>query len=219
MNDAFTPPQTPPPALAHPHFPTTPCRPPFHPDEVLDAWFGPRDDPQRRQPRRAWFMGGADFDTALRARFLPVWEAAVRGELAAWNATAQGRLALVIVLDQLSRNFFRGDAQAFASDAAARRVAEAALAAGEDQCLAPVARAFLYLPFEHSEDAADQARAEALFTALAAADPALDSYLDYARRHRAVILRFGRFPHRNAALGRTTTAEEAAFLADHPAGF
>lgn len=146
MNDAFTPPQTPPPALAHPHFPTTPCRPPFHPDEALDAWFGPRDDPQRRQTRRAWFMGGADFDATLRARFLPVWEAAVRGELAAWNATAQGRLALVIVLDQLSRNFFRGDARAFASDAAARRVAEAALAAGEDQCLAPVARAFSTCP-------------------------------------------------------------------------
>lgn len=200
-------------------FPDRPCRPPFHPDEVLDAWFGPRDDPRRQSLRREWFQGGPAFDEALRRRFLPLWEAAARGELAHWQATPQGRLALVIALDQFTRNFFRGQARAFACDATARRIAEAALADGEDRVFAPVARAFLYLPFEHSEDAADQARSEALFAALADAAPALAGYLDYARRHRAVILRFGRFPHRNAALGRATTAEEAAFLAEHPAGF
>src|SRR5690606_119569 len=135
----------------------------------------------------------------------------------AWLAPPRGRLALVILIDQFSRNLFRGDARAFAHDALARRWVSEGLDAGADRALRAIERVFFYLPLEHSESLADQQRSVALFERLCAdVPPALQGtfagYLDYAVRHRDVIVRFGRFPHRNASLGRATTPEEAEFL-------
>lgn len=155
-----------------------------------------------------WFTKDAGFDATVRTRFLDTYEAAVRGELAAWEASAAGALALVLVLDQFPRNMFRGDARVYAADALARAVAERAIARGFDR-EAGALRKFFYLPFEHSEDPADQARCVALNRAAGDADA-----LKWAEHHADIIRRFGRFPHRNAALGRTSTPEEEAFLAE-----
>lgn len=173
---------------------------PFQPSLVLDFWFDAANQP-------FWFEKNADFDAAFTGRLLPAHEAAVAGRLRAWEDSAEGVLALCILLDQLPRNAFRGQARAFASDAEARRVARIALERGDDLKATPEQRLFLYLPFEHSEELADQYLSEALFTALGNA-----YLLDYARRHREVVERFGRFPHRNQAVGRASTPEEAAFL-------
>jgi len=154
-----------------------------------------------------WFGGGAAFDAQCRERLLPPHLLAARRELDGWQATAEGALALLLLLDQIPRNVFRGSAHAFATDPLARAFAARAVAAGHDQAFEPALRAFFYLPFEHSEDPADQARSLALFEALGDAN-----YLRYARDHRDVIARFGRFPHRNAVLGRDTTADEQAWL-------
>ena len=154
-----------------------------------------------------WFGGGAAFDAQCRERLLPPHLLAARRELDGWQATAEGALALLLLLDQIPRNVFRGSAHAFATDPLARAFAARAVAAGHDQAFEPALRAFFYLPFEHSEDPADQARSLALFEAMGDAN-----YLRYARDHCDVIARFGRFPHRNAALGRDTTAEEQAWL-------
>ncbi|HEX6733966.1 MAG TPA: DUF924 family protein [Azonexus sp.] len=187
--------------------------------DVLAFWFAPPGTPGHGQPRAEWFRKDAAFDEAIRCRFLPAVETALAGELADWATTPAGLLALVIVLDQFPRNLFRGQARAFAGDAQARALADRALAAGWDQPLTAVEKLFLYLPFEHSEALADQARSLALFTALAAAHPGHDGTLDYARRHHEVIARFGRFPHRNAALGRPSTPAEALYLAQPGSGF
>jgi uncharacterized protein (DUF924 family) len=165
-----------------------------------------------------WFRRDPAFDQEIRTRFASVREAAVAGELDAWSATSRGRLALIVLVDQFSRNLNRGDAGAFRHDALALAWARAALAAGDGDTLRPVERVFAYLPFEHSEVLADQDRSVALFTALrdgvsAELRPSFDGFLDYARRHRDIIVRFGRFPHRNAALGRASTPQESAFLA------
>jgi len=157
-------------------------------------------------PKR-WFMKDAAFDEEIRLRFLAIHEAAAEGMLREWEASAEGALALLILLDQFPRNMFRGQARAFATDALARAVATDALARGFDAQVPADMRAFFYLPFEHSEDMADQERALALFRA---ADD--DEGLKWAELHADIIRRFGRFPHRNAALGRATTAEEQAFL-------
>lgn len=154
-----------------------------------------------------WFAKDDGFDAACRARFLGVWERAVRGELDDWNATAEGALGLVILLDQMPRNMFRNDPRAWSSDAQARAAAEAALAKGFDREVEPEIRAFFYLPFEHAEDRAAQARSVALFEALGNPEN-----LKWARHHRDIVARFGRFPHRNAVLGRESTPEELAFL-------
>jgi len=154
-----------------------------------------------------WFTKDAAFDAAIRARFLPTYEAAAAGRLSQWEATAAGALALVIVLDQFSRNMFRGSARTFAADPLARSVAGRALARGFDQAVPQDLRTFLYLPFMHSEALADQERCVALYRALGD-----DDSLKYAEDHADIIRRFGRFPHRNAVLGRATTAEEQAFL-------
>jgi uncharacterized protein (DUF924 family) len=163
-------------------------------------------------PRR-WFRGGAAFDEEIRARFETAHLAASRGELADWAQEAEGTLALLILTDQFPRNLYRGSAHAFATDAMARRVAARAVEAGFDQAVEPLLRPFFYLPFEHSEDADDQARAVALFEALARDAGDRDS-LKWARIHQDIIARFGRFPHRNRAFGRTCTPEEAEFLAN-----
>jgi uncharacterized protein (DUF924 family) len=177
---------------------------------LLDFWFA-AGTPDHLRPRRVWFAPDPAFDAELRARFLEDWERAARGELAGWEDARESCLALVILCDQVPRNLFRGTAKAFSTDARARAVARVALARGDDQGLAPVQRWFLYLPFEHSEDLEDQRRSIALFEQLRH-DPDSAVAIDYARRHQVIIERFGRFPHRNGALGRTSTPEEEAFL-------
>ena len=179
-------------------------------DDVLDFWF--QGDPTVWRP--CWFKRDDNFDAAIRARFADLVPTALAGQHDAWAATPAGALALVITLDQFPRNLYRATPRAFAADPRARTLAEAAIAASQDQALTPMQRVFLYLPFEHSEDLADQDRSVALFESLRMAEVA-----DYAHRHRDVIQRFGRFPHRNAALGRTSTPDELAYLAEPGAGF
>ena len=188
------------------------------PADVLRVWFG-TDDPQGivAPQMDRWFKTDPDFDTGLRERFSAAIAAGIRGELAPWEDTPGGALALVILLDQFSRNAWRGDARSFAADPAALAAAERAVGRGFDRDVAWLARSFLYLPWEHAESLAHQDRAVALFRALAAEAPesfaALGaSFVEYAEKHRAVIARFGRFPHRNADLGRESTADERAFL-------
>ncbi len=182
------------------------------PLDVLAFWFN--NDPTTS--RAVWFEKDADFDTAC-ATLTAARDAATAGALEHWRETPQGSLALIILLDQLSRNLHRGSAEAFAADARARVVARDMVARGFDQALTPVQRTFVYLPLQHSEDLADQDESVRLFTALQ--DITHDDVLEYALRHRAVIRRFGRFPHRNAALGRTNTPDEDAYLAEPDAGF
>jgi uncharacterized protein (DUF924 family) len=158
-----------------------------------------------------WFAKSAAFDEAIRLKFEPVHHAAARGEYAGWAQTAEGALALLLLLDQFPRNLYRGSGHAFATDPLARWVAGRAVAAGHDQAVAPTLRQFFYLPFTHSEALADQDRSVELYEAHDAATGDIDG-LKFAVIHRDIIRRFGRFPHRNAALGRETTAEEQAFL-------
>ena len=155
----------------------------------------------------AWFNGGEAFDRQCEARVLEAHLAAARRELEDWLERAEGALALMVLLDQIPRNVFRGSGHAFATDPLALHYAGRAIAAGFDAQVEPALRMFLYLPFEHAEAIADQDRAVALFTALGDHD-----LLGYAHAHRDVILRFGRFPHRNHALGRSDTPEEQAWL-------
>lgn len=154
-----------------------------------------------------WFNKDTAFDDEIRERFLAAHEAAAAGELAAWEADAEGALALMILLDQFPRNMFRDTARAFATDPLARAIAAGALVRGFDAQVPADMRTFFYLPFEHSEDMADQERALTLYKAAGEADN-----LKWAELHADIIRRFGRFPHRNAVLGRATTPEEQAFL-------
>jgi uncharacterized protein (DUF924 family) len=176
--------------------------------DILDFWFG-----DRTGARGEWFRKDSAFDAAIRARFGAAVDAALGGAFAEWASTAHGALALVLVLDQFTRNIFRDTARMFAGDARALAVATAAVTRGEDRALSPHERWFLYMPFEHAEDAAAQARSLALFAALAR-DTGLAAPLEWAEKHAAVIRRFGRYPHRNAILGRASTPEEIAFLAE-----
>jgi uncharacterized protein (DUF924 family) len=160
-----------------------------------------------------WFGGGPAFDEECRAALLDAHFTAARREYEHWMDDADGALALLLLLDQIPRNIFRGSGHAFATDALARHYATRAIAAGFDGQVEPALRMFLYLPFEHSEAMADQERAVALFAATGNAN-----LLSYANAHRDVIARFGRFPHRNAALGRSNTPEEQAWL-DAGGGF
>jgi uncharacterized protein (DUF924 family) len=154
-----------------------------------------------------WFKRDAAFDDEIRVRFLATYEAAARGELADWEQTQSGALALVIVLDQFSRNMFRGSARAFEADPLARAVAARAIERGFDLLIQVQERAFFYLPFEHSEHMPDQERALALFRSTGDTE-----LVKWAELHADIVRRFGRFPHRNAALGRVTTPEERSFL-------
>jgi uncharacterized protein (DUF924 family) len=169
------------------------------PSEVLAFW-------RAAGPAR-WFTRDAAFDAEIRDRFLSTYAAAMAGELGAWEANADGALALLIVLDQMPRNMFRHHPQAYAGDALARLVAGVAIARGFDRRFVPPERRFFYLPFMHSEAATDQQRCVDL-----CGDAGDAEGLAYAEEHAAIIARFGRFPHRNPALGRDTTAEERAFL-------
>ncbi|MBW7973953.1 DUF924 family protein [Bradyrhizobium sp. BR 10289] len=161
----------------------------------------------REAGRERWYKRDDAFDNEVRRRFLPLWEKAVAGELASWEANDEGALALVIVLDQFPRNMFRGTREAFASDPLARDVARRALARGVDKRIDPILLEFLYMPFMHSEHLPDQLHCVALFQGTDNAEN-----LKYAREHADIIQRFGRFPHRNRLLGRDTTADEQAFL-------
>jgi uncharacterized protein (DUF924 family) len=185
---------------------------------LLDFWFGPPGSDEREQSRAVWFASEPSFDAACRQHFLADHERAAAGSLTHWQAAPESCLALILLLDQLPRNLFRGSPLAYASDPLARQVARQALAAGFDACLPPVWRCFLYLPFEHSEDLADQAMSLRLYAGLPE-DEDKPEQLDYARRHYEIIARFGRFPHRNAILGRASTAEEEAFLRQANASF
>lgn len=189
------------------------------PAEILAFWFGQPGEAGYGQPRVEWFRKDADFDAAIRGRFLASVEAALAGQLADWANDRDGLLALLILLDQFPRNLFRGEAKAFAGDAQALALAKAAVDKGWDKDLSVGEKLFVYMPFEHSEALADQERSLALFAALAAEHPGNDGFLDYARRHHEIIARFGRFPHRNAALGRPSTAEETSFIAQPGSGF
>lgn len=160
-----------------------------------------------------WFSAEREFDRTCRERFLDAHMAAARRELEHWLDTAQGGLALVLLLDQIPRNVFRGSAHAYATDPLARHYADRMLGSGQDKEIDSALRTFVYMPYEHSEDPADQDRAVALIGALGNA-----SYDHYAIAHRDVIARFGRFPHRNHALGRENTPEEQAWL-DAGGGF
>jgi uncharacterized protein (DUF924 family) len=160
-----------------------------------------------------WFAQDDNLDQAIRSTFLATYEAAANGELAAWEESVEGALALVLLLDQFPRNMFRGSARAFATDALARAAADRALARGFDQATDIVLRPFFYLPFMHSEVLIDQDRSVRLYEALGDA-----GQLRYASEHRAVVQRFGRFPRRNPALGRDTTPAEQAFLAAEDLG-
>lgn len=171
--------------------------------DVLDFWFSPEMEPN-------WFVKSDKTDATIRDRFAETCEAAHRRELDDWAETPDGAMALVIVLDQFPRNIFRGTARAFASDDLALEHARAAVDAGFDGQVDAKGRAFLYLPFEHSEDLPDQTRSVELFEALG--NP---GYLDYAIQHRDIIERFGRFPHRNAILDRPNTPDEDEFLKTH----
>ena len=172
---------------------------PATPNDVLHFW---RDAGPAR-----WFAKSARFDAAIRLKFEAVHHAAARGEHDAWAETAEGALALLILLDQFPRNLYRSSGHAFATDPKARSLARAAVAAGFHRQVEPDLRQFFVLPFEHSEDLADQDEAQRLARELADPDIA-----KWAEIHRDIIARFGRFPHRNACLGRATTPQEQAFL-------
>jgi uncharacterized protein (DUF924 family)/GNAT superfamily N-acetyltransferase len=185
---------------------------------LLDFWFGLPGDPDRERHRTIWFKSTDEFDAAVGREFLADHEAAAAGALRSWEASAEGALAVVLLLDQAPRNIFRGTPRAYATDAAARATAERALQRGFDQMVPPVWRSFFYMPLHHSEDLGDQCRVLALFEALPR-DPERADSLRFARRYIKIIARFGRFPHRNAILGRQSTAAEIAFLAEADSSF
>ena len=187
--------------------------------QVLDFWFGAPGSADYGTHRPLWFEKRDATDAAITKRFGALVDQALAGALTDWDSTAHGTLGRILLLDQFTRNIHRNTPQAFAGDALALRAAKALVDQGRDAQLLPVERVFAYLPFEHAEDAGEQARSIARFTALKNAHPGFDNTYDYALRHQAVITRFGRFPHRNAILGRSSTAAEEAFLATPGAGF
>ncbi|MFO1413458.1 MAG: DUF924 family protein [Burkholderiales bacterium] len=180
---------------------------------VLDFWFGAPGSPEHGTTRTVWFRKDPAFDEEIRRGFGNAVEAALAGEYVGWDASAQGVLARVVLLDQFTRNIFRDTPRAFAGDAQALAAADSAVARGLDRALPVHGRWFLYLPFEHAESVAAQERSLELFAALSR-DMADPGPLDWARKHADVISRFGRYPHRNAILGRASTPEETAFLAE-----
>ena len=188
---------------------------------VLDFWFLPAPAPGHNRFRPEWFRKDAAFDEAIRLRFGSLVEDALAGGLREWETSAAGGLARILLLDQFTRNMFRGTARAFAGDAAALALAQALVSGGQDKNLPPIRRMFVFLPFEHSESRLDQERSVALFAALRreGQDAIFDSTYDYAVRHRDIVGRYGRFPHRNEVLGRASTPEEIAFLQEPGSSF
>jgi len=179
------------------------------PKDLLTFWFG--QEPY--QMRDAWFYGGPEFDEECRA-FTSAWESAHSGALFSWLDEPGSLLAFIILTDQIPRNIFREDARSFATDPVALEAAQTAVAKGWDNAMNPFQRMFLYLPFEHSEDLNMQNESIRLYTDLGGAQ-----WLEFAEKHRQLIQRFGRFPHRNAVLGRASTKEEIAFMEAQGRGF
>ena len=186
---------------------------------VLDFWFGAPGSAEFGSARKAWFSKDAAYDAAIRERFGALVERALRGELEAWADEPRGALAHILLLDQFTRNAFRGTPRSFAGDSRALAAATRMVGSRHDEALPPFMRGFVYLPFEHAEGLAMQDEAIRLFGKLVSEAPEHADMLDYAHRHRAVIERFGRFPHRNEILGRRSTAEEIAFLNPPGSGF
>lgn len=176
-------------------------------EDILHFWF------EELSPAQHFAQEDA-IDAMIRVRFGPIWQAAQHCELWEWRATPQGRLAEIVVLDQFSRHIHRGTPLAFAQDAQALALAQELVAGRHDQALAPAQRAFAYMPYMHSESAAIHAQSVRLF-----AQPGLEGNLRFALQHQAIIERFGRYPHRNAVLGRASTAQELAFLSEPGSSF
>lgn len=197
----------------------------FHADlapaaaEVLDFWFGAPGSSGYLQSRDAWFRKDEAFDRLIETRFGALVAEAVAGGLQPWAQTTAGTLALILLLDQFTRNTRRGRSDAFAGDGRALTLARELVRSGADRGLAGVQRQFVYLPFEHSELLHDQTEAVRCFARLGRDEPALAGLLEWAWRHLAIVLRFGRFPHRNAALGRAGTEAEMVFLRQPGSGF
>jgi uncharacterized protein (DUF924 family) len=189
-------------------------------DEILSFWFGePRNEQQYYDERRKlWFAADPQIDQDIRNRFLGDYERAATQELQEWAVTPRSALAHILLYDQFPRNIFRGTPRAFATDALARETTAYFLHSQGDRQLHSVERQFVYLPLMHSEDLTDQQRAVSLFQQLAQDDPLVDS-VSYALRHHEIIARFGRFPHRNAILGRASTSEEIKFLQQPDSSF
>jgi uncharacterized protein (DUF924 family) len=170
------------------------------PQEILDFWFSD-------EVRKLWFNSTAEFDALLCERYQSLWEQASGGELDHWMQTGEGCLALVIILDQFPLNMFRGDAQSFASEAQSRDIAQTAIQHNFDQAMDVKKRAFLYMPYMHSEALVDQQRALELFD-----QPGLEGNLRFAHHHHAIVEKYGRFPHRNKVLGRDSSVAETEYL-------
>ncbi len=185
-------------------------------EAILNFWFGQPEDIDYSRYRKAWFVKDANFDNQIRQQFLADTQKAAAGEYDPWQASPSTAVALLLLLDQFPRNLYRGSARSFATDAQALQVAQQLVATGADKKLPPAYRFFVYVPFEHSEDIAQQNRCVELMAELIKEvpelDPGLKGGLDYAIRHRDVIERFGRFPHRNELLNRQSTPAEVEFL-------
>lgn len=193
---------------------------------LLDLWFGNDEDPVRTSAAKAslWWGKDPETDALLAARFGELRERAKRGDLDDWKRTARGRLALVIALDQLSRNLHRGTPEAFAADPKALALALEGIDQGQDAELGPLERTFLYMPLMHAEDASIQKRCVELFQSLCDSVPpeqreVFSGSVRFAEAHRDIVVRFRRFPHRNSILGRTSTAEEMEFLTQPNSSF
>ena len=180
--------------------------------EVLDFWFGAAGSQEHGRQREAWFRKSESFDAEIAVRFAPLIESALTGGLREWEATPRGALARILLLDQFTRTVFRGTPRAFAGDAQALESARRLVDSGRAPGLAPLERSFVYMPYEHAEDAEAQRDAVRLFTALATERTDLAGSHDYPLRHKAAIDRFGRFPHRNQILGRESTPTAIEFL-------
>jgi uncharacterized protein (DUF924 family) len=188
------------------------------PADVLAFWFGREGEPGYGEFSDRWFRKDEAFDREVADRFGDLYERAAAGELDAWREEAEGCLALVIVLDQFPRNMFRGDARTHATDGEALAAAKYAIERALDRELPAFQKMFLYMPFMHTESVEDQRRSVELFEGLAA-EPGGPDVVEYAVGHRDIVERFGRFPHRNAILGRETTPEEAEFLTQPGSSF
>ena len=186
---------------------------------ILDFWFLPADTAGYGLPRSIWFTKDPNFDEQIRAQFGNWVEQALAGTLTEWEATPNTALALILLLDQFTRNIYRNTPRAFAGDSRALLLAQNMVEAGMDRTLLTVQSSFVYLPFEHAEDSAMQARSVALFKRLQQETGAHMMDFDYALQHQKIIARFQRFPHRNAIFGRISTPEEQAFLAQPNSGF
>jgi uncharacterized protein (DUF924 family) len=186
---------------------------------VLAFWFGAADDPARDRPRAVWFKKDPAFDARVLESFSETIALALEGGLAHWALEPAGALARIIVLDQFTRNAFRDTARAFSGDTLALAAARELVGSGGDHALTGVQRQFAYLPFEHAEDLRMQQESMRLFDRLARDEPTLADLLTWAQRHYAIIERFGRFPHRNALLGRDSTPQEMEFLRQPGSGF